>query len=204
MAGRRALVPQRQRAGGTVKAQLRKARKDSWTERKEGIFFATLAQTCNASEAAREAKVCRASAYRRKATDPAFAQAWDAALDEGYGEIELALMRAALFGSESEERVRDGDGVVKTHKVKRAPNLSVALRLLVVHRERVAAIRKERMARAAAGVREDETAVRQRVQAALETARARLQHGGDAARGDAGDILLRSVGGCDLAQSEQK
>lgn len=172
------LVPGRQRAGGKAKGQMRNGRSDSWTAKKEGIFFATLAQTCNASEAAREAGVCRASAYRRKAIDPAFAERWEDALAEGYDEIELMLMRAALFGHESEETVRDGEGVVKTHKVTRKQDVGVAVRLLMAHRDTVAAIRKARMDRAAAGVVEDDGAVRQRVHAALDVAHARLRGGG--------------------------
>lgn len=175
---RERLLPGRQQAGGKAKGQMRKARSDGWTAKKEGIFFATLAQTCNASEAAREAGVCRASAYRRKAIDPAFAEHWEDALAEGYGEIELMLMRAALFGHESEETVRDGEGVVKTHKVTRKQDMGVALRLLLAHRDTVAAIRKARMDRAAAGVVEDGETVRQRVHAALDVAHGRLQGGG--------------------------
>lgn len=172
------LVPGRQQAGGEVKGQMRRVRSDSWTPDKAAIFFATLAQTCNASEAAREAGLCRASAYRRKAIDPAFAEAWEDALAEGYGEIELMLMRAALFGHESEETVRDGEGVVKTHKVTRKVDMSVALRLLLIHRDKVAAIRKDRADRAAAGAVEDDGAVRQRVHAALDVAHERLRGGG--------------------------
>lgn len=172
------LVPGRQQAGGAAKGQMRKGRSDSWTLETEHIFFATLAQTCNASEAAREAGVCRASAYRRKASDPVFAEHWEDALAEGYGEIELMLMRAALFGHESEETVRDGEGVVKTHKVTRKQDMGVAMRLLLTHRDTVAAIRKDRMDRATAGVTEDDGAVRQRVHAALDVAHARLRGGG--------------------------
>lgn len=180
------LVAGRQKAGGAVRGQMRKGRSDGWTARKEAIFFATLAQSCNASEAAREAGLCRASAYRRKAMDPAFAERWEDALAEGYGEIELMLMRAALFGHESEETVRDGDGVVKAHKVKRAPSLTVALRLLLAYREKVAAIRKDRADRAAADGTEDGEEVRQRVHRALDVARERLEGGGEVGSGGAG------------------
>jgi hypothetical protein len=135
------LVPQRQAIGGQKRVQKRKQRSDTWTQAQVREFMAVLAESCNASEAARAVGKCRQGAYDRRRRDPAFARAWDAALDQGYAELELLLMRAALHGSESEEITLDGEGAVKTRKVKRAPNLSVGLRLWQHYRERVAKIR---------------------------------------------------------------
>ncbi|WP_416464407.1 hypothetical protein [Sphingomonas sp. VDB2] len=131
------LVARRQRVGGAVRAQKGKARKDGWTKAKERLFLETLAETCNASEAARAAGLCRASAYRRRQGDAGFARAWDEALDVGYAEIEALLMREVLFGSEVEELTLDGEGAVKGRKIKRTRNLTVALRLLTLHRDRM-------------------------------------------------------------------
>ncbi len=135
--GGRKLVARRQRVGGTARVQKRKPRKDSWTRTKERRFLETLAETCNASEAARDAGLCRASAYRRRQSDAGFARAWDEALDVGYAEIEALLMREVLFGSEVEELTLDGEGAVKGRKIKRTRNLTVALRLMTLHRDRV-------------------------------------------------------------------
>ncbi|MEA3389472.1 MAG: hypothetical protein U9R64_09415 [Pseudomonadota bacterium] len=146
-----ALVTQRQRAGGTSRPQQRKRRSDGWSKADEALFLQMLAETCNASEAARAAGKCRAGAYRKRAADPAFARAWDEALDMGYAEIELMLMRAALFGSESEEVTSDGEGAGKARKVRRAPDLGVALRLFLAYRDRVAGIRAQRQAGGQAG-----------------------------------------------------
>ncbi|MEC3911649.1 hypothetical protein U5A82_14585 [Sphingobium sp. CR2-8] len=132
-----ALVAQRQRVGGKSRAQKRRPRADGWTKAKEKLFLETLAETCNASEAARAADMCRASAYRRRSANAAFAQAWDEALDVGYAEIEALLMREILFGGEVEELTLDGEGAVKGRKVKRTRNLTVALRLLTLHRDRM-------------------------------------------------------------------
>lgn len=147
VADQAALVPQRQQMGGAARPQRRRARRDGWSKAAEAIFLETLAETCNASEAARAAGKCRAGAYRRRACDPAFARAWDAALDMGYAEIELMLMRAALFGSEVEEITMDGDGAVKARKVRRAPSLTVGLRLFLTYRGKVARIRADRAER---------------------------------------------------------
>lgn len=141
------LVARRQRVGGAVRAQKGKARKDGWTREKERLFLETLAETCNASEAARAADMCRASAYRRRQADAGFARAWDEALDVGYAEIEALLMREVLFGSEVEELTLDSEGAVKGRKVKRTRNLTVALRLLTLHRDRM----DKRRAEAGAG-----------------------------------------------------
>ncbi|MDO7834918.1 hypothetical protein Q4610_07640 [Sphingobium sp. HBC34] len=135
------MTPQRQRLGGAVRAQKRQPRKDGWTRAQEALFLEALAETCNASEAARTVGKSRTSAYRRRASDPGFAQAWAQALEIGYSEIELLLMRAALHGSEVEEVMLDGDGAVKGRKVKRVQNLTVALRLLIHYRDKVAQIR---------------------------------------------------------------
>jgi hypothetical protein len=113
-AGRQAgesMTVRRQDAGGTVRAQLRKPRKDSWTVAQERLFFETLAETCNASEAARAAGKCRSGAYYRREHDAGFAARWDQAIDIGYAEIEALLMRGR--------------------------NLGVALRLLAHHRATV-------------------------------------------------------------------
>ncbi|HUD93408.1 hypothetical protein [Sphingobium sp.] len=165
---RGALVAQRQKAGGGPRAQLRKARKDSWTRSEVTEFMAVLAETCNVSEAARAVGKCRAGAYDRKARDPVFARAWDAALEQGYAEIEMMLMRAALFGSETEEVVSDGDGAVKTRKVKRAPSLTLGLQLWQRYRDRVAKIRTE-----AGGERPDSADAVERVRGVLEEIRRR-------------------------------
>ena len=133
-AGEAALVPQRQARASGARVQQRRERRDAWTKAEERAFLATLAECCNISEAARAIGKCRQGAYDRR-------KRRDEALEQGYCEIEMALMRAALFGSESEEIVLDGDGAVKSRKVKRAPNLSIGLRLLQHHRARVTTIR---------------------------------------------------------------
>ena len=136
-----ALVVKRQASAQGARAQKRKPRKDGWNRAKEQIFLQTLAETCNATEAARVAGVCRASAYKRRQTDRRFAAEWERVRDIGYAEIEAMLMREVLFGSESEEIVLDGEGAVKSRKIKRGRDLKLALQLLTRHREQVARYR---------------------------------------------------------------
>ncbi|MFC3440880.1 hypothetical protein ACFOKF_06645 [Sphingobium rhizovicinum] len=172
-----------------VCVQLASARSDGWTGEKEQRFLATLALTCNTSEAARASGLCRASVYRRLSKDAAFAHAWMEAKSIGYEEIELMAMRAVRFGNEVEEMVYEavkaqdrggaveaagaGDGAgageaseavvdagapamrMKTRKVKRSRDLTIALRLLTLHREGVMAYREARAAAQSAAQRPD-------------------------------------------------
>lgn len=164
-AGGRTVVG-RQRIGERSVPQKRAARADGWDPATTLAFMDALIDTCNASEAARAVGRSRAGAYRRRAADPAFREAWDAAIEMGYAEIELMLMRAALHGVESEEVTTDGEGVVKARKVKRAPNLSVALRLFLAYRDEVAAIRARRDQEG--GARPDSPDAQARVEAMMK------------------------------------
>ncbi|MBO9525239.1 MAG: hypothetical protein J7517_03785 [Sphingobium yanoikuyae] len=143
-AGRPERVAQRQAAGDGVRTQLRQVRRDGWAQTDRALFLAELAETCNVSEAARTVGKSRQAAYGLKQRDADFARDWDAAIEQGYGEIEAMLIRLALHGCESEEIIEDGEGAVKTRKVKRAPNPSLGLQLLKLHAAQVAARRAAR------------------------------------------------------------
>ena len=125
------------RSGGGIGAQKKRVRHDGWTQERISIFMETLAHTCNVSEAARQAGKSLTSAYEQQRRDPGFARAWEQALDMAYDELETLLLRQALFGTEQEEIVLDGEGAVKGRKVKRAVPLAVGLRLLLAHRKEV-------------------------------------------------------------------
>jgi hypothetical protein len=59
------------------------------------VFLDALAETGMVCEAARQASVPRASLYRRRAADAAFAAAWAAALEAGLGRLrDEAVQRA--------------------------------------------------------------------------------------------------------------
>ena len=109
-AGRPGRVVQRQAAGDGVRTQLRQVRRDGWAQKDRARFLAELAETCNVSEAARTVGKSRQAAYGLKQRDAEFARDWDAAIEQGYGEIEAMLIRLALHGCESEEIIEDGEG----------------------------------------------------------------------------------------------
>lgn len=98
-------------------AQLRKERSDAWTKQRKAKFLAELAISCNVQRACKKVGVWAASAYRRRADDPDFADAWQAALQEGYVRLEEALLSRALAvvghdavdGDDADDDVDDDD-----------------------------------------------------------------------------------------------
>lgn len=64
-------------------------------------FLAALAVQGNVSAAAQAAKVGRRTVYDLRAADPAFAAAWDKALEEGADALEAEARRRAFAGSDT-------------------------------------------------------------------------------------------------------
>lgn len=165
---RELIVQRSQRGAAGSGAQMRAVRRDGWTVERRKAFMETLAATCNVSEAARVAGKNLSSAYYQKRRDPGFAREWAQALSVGYGELEALLLRQALFGTEEEEVVLDGEGMVKSRKVKRGHPHAVGVRLLVQHRREAG----ERLAADGAERPDGEDAV-ERLREALERVRER-------------------------------
>lgn len=69
-----------------------------WTLAADAAFIAHLRATGNATAAARAAGFTPKSAYNRRARMPAFARAWDAALDEAVVRLEERMLAQALNG----------------------------------------------------------------------------------------------------------
>ncbi len=55
-------------------------------------FLALLAETANVSHAAAQAKISLSHVYKIRREDRGFARAWQAALCEGYDNLEMALL----------------------------------------------------------------------------------------------------------------
>ena len=66
-----------------------------WSDAAEARFLDHLAASCNVTAAAEVAGFTRVAIYRRRRKDPAFAQRWQAALEQGYARIEALLLRRA-------------------------------------------------------------------------------------------------------------
>lgn len=66
-----------------------------WSDAAEARFLDHLAASCNVTAAAEAAGFTRVAIYRRRRNDPAFAQRWQAALEQGATRIEALLLRRA-------------------------------------------------------------------------------------------------------------
>lgn len=108
-------------------------------------FLAALAETSNVTRAANRAGVSTATAYDLRRRNREFARGWNAALCEGYDNLEMELLG----------RLRDGE-------IKRAAGAktgvrtfdnATAFRLLTVHRELVSREKAQRANVSAAEIR---------------------------------------------------
>lgn len=140
-----------------------------WTKARKAIFLEQLAATSNVTHAARQAGMSKQAAYRHKGSNPAFATAWRRALDIGFAELEMLILRHALHGSERTETVVDASGAVKQVKTVHSFSDGMAFRLLLSHRDEV-----ERFRRAEAGRADPDDDVAARVRAEMAKVRARL------------------------------
>jgi hypothetical protein len=121
----------------------RRLRAGGWTVTRQRRFLTALERSLNVSESARIAGTTAKSAYDFKRRDPEFARAWRAALDKGYCELELTLLRQAVHGSERTETVIDGKaGEIRQIKTVHSYPQAMAMRLLLAHRAEVEAFRE--------------------------------------------------------------
>lgn len=165
--------------GDAAGAPLRVPACRRWTRARERVFFEELAATANVSFAARMAGMSPRGAYVRKRRDPQFAATWREALDIGFSELNMQLLRQALNGSKQTETVVDASGAVKQVKTVHSYPHNLAVRLLAAHREEV---ERYRQFEGAAGGRDEETAAM--VRAEMAKIRARLM--GDDDEGEEG------------------
>ena len=110
MAGKTADTPRAPAPAGTI---LRSGGKDGpqrirssgarWTEVSEARFLDRLSASCNVTLAAAESGFSREAVYKRRRLDPGFAERWQAALEQGYARIEMALVRRAADALEGLE-----------------------------------------------------------------------------------------------------
>lgn len=114
-----------------------------WSEADKSRFLDVLQTTSNVSEAVRSIGKTSAGAYDLKNRDAQFARRWMQALEHGYCELEMLLLRHALNGSERIETVegegsKDGDAneFRRTKTIHSYP-YGMAIRLVMAHRKSV-------------------------------------------------------------------
>ena len=115
---------------GGKRAQKRKASSRDWSKAKESEFLSVLADTCNVTRAAAEAKVSVSAAYRRRRMDAAFRAAWLDAIGAAYQRLELVLLERVFVGTEKIVRRKDGS----EERMSEDPT-QLALTLLKMHRD---------------------------------------------------------------------
>jgi hypothetical protein len=116
--------------GGRV--QVRRVRKDGWTEKRRQLFLDRLAATCCVGEALAATGMAASSLYRLRKRDPAFAEAWDDAVAAHFDDVELGLVRFAkevLKGHGADNQAALGEA-----RERAAADPQFALELLKVRR----------------------------------------------------------------------
>lgn len=105
-----------------------------WAKGKEAAFFRELATICNVRSALRKARLPGTSfqLYERRRSDPAFREAWEAAIDESYALLELEMLERARFGDNRPEPATEAE-----RRLREIPN-GLALQLLRLHQSRKA------------------------------------------------------------------
>ncbi len=88
-------------------------------------FLSALAETSNVTAAAAKARITQSHVYKTRRSDRDFARRWQAALCEGYDNLELELLHRLRSGDEPADKTRKFDN-------------SIAFRLLTAHRESAA------------------------------------------------------------------
>lgn len=112
------------------KPQRRPAGRRGWTAKKEARFLALLAETCNVSFAAEQARVANSTVYARRAKDAAFRDGWARAIAQGYARLEMETLERAINGEMRTIVLPDKSIVERTEY-----NDRVALALLRMHRD---------------------------------------------------------------------
>ena len=113
-------------------------------------FLQALAATSNVTASAKDAGISPSRAYKARREHADFADAWRAALYEGYEHLEMEVL-ACLRGHDAERKL----------------DIANAIRLLAAHRETIAAERARRQG-------QDEAAVFAALERKLATIRTRL------------------------------
>jgi hypothetical protein len=88
-------------AGNGRALQKRRSRRVRFTPARKEEFLAHFARTCDAEAAAAEAGVCDSTVYKHLRADPAFAEAWQEAMEMGH-----QLLRAELVAEQMAARAR--------------------------------------------------------------------------------------------------
>jgi len=112
--------------GGKDGPQIVQSEGARWTDEAEARFLDQLAASCNVTLSAKATGFSREAIYKRRRHDPAFAERWQAALEQGYARIEMLLVQRATDALEgiapdpdtplAEMSVRDAVTILQLHR----------------------------------------------------------------------------------------
>lgn len=142
------------------------------------IFLNHLAETSNVKASAAAASVTQTLVYKRRRTDPAFAQAWYAALAEGYDTLEMELLERLRTGR-LEDTLEDG--------TKRKFDIGTAFKCISAHRDTVL---REKARRSLS----DEVTTMAAINARIDALRARQEEAIANAAKRAGVVVPAAIG----------
>ena len=98
-----------------------------WTKARRDAFLDHLAVTCSVTAACRALEASASSLYNIRRNDPAFAEAWRAALLTGYDRLEgMLLAKAGAATDDAEAAIADGTF-----------DADMAIRLIALHESRM-------------------------------------------------------------------
>ncbi|HEX8193118.1 MAG TPA: hypothetical protein VF552_09475 [Allosphingosinicella sp.] len=157
--GSAAAAGSRIRTGKNRRLQRVKAGGYYWSEQAEVLFFDVLAASCNVRAAAAAVGFTTFTVYRLRRLRTDFAEKWQAALEQGYARLEMALVQAAA----------DTLGGIEFDADRPIPKMSVdeALNLLKLHKAEVRGERAGRPGRFATprGIEHYRTSILRKIEA---------------------------------------
>lgn len=80
---------------------VRRRRRNLFGKARRIAFLEHLAATCNVQASAAAAEISVSAVYVHRMKDPAFREAWQAALEQGYARLEAALLLRAARGGDA-------------------------------------------------------------------------------------------------------
>lgn len=152
------------------KPQIRTRRCTGWTEVKRDAFLEALAESANLKRALAEVEMSPSGLAKLRKREPDFDLRLQAALEEGFARLELAMLERSRFGVA--QPIYHGGAKVGERIVY--PD-GMAMNLLRLHKDIVASVRARRIDPAVADA--DRDAVFVALRARIELARARRKGG---------------------------
>lgn len=121
--------------------QRTRTRRKLFRKKRQETFLEHLAATCNVTASAEAAGVVPGTVYAQRMKNPAFREAWAAALEQGYARLETALLERALKGADAPKVRGDKDPSAGSGQGD-ALDAMAAMQLLREHKRGLAGIAK--------------------------------------------------------------